>query len=50
MSKDEKKEREKMQKDYQRSQKRAMAKAARREEKDFLKRLMTVGRVIKFEV
>jgi len=30
--------------------KRAAAKAARREERDFLKRLMRAGRVIKFEV
>ena len=30
--------------------KRAAAKAARREERDFLKRLIRAGRVIKFEV
>lgn len=50
MSKDEKKERRQGEKQFKKSIKRHSMKAARAEERAFLRRLMTAGRVIKFEV
>ena len=50
MSKDEKKERAELQKNFKKSNKRAAAKAARAGDRAFLRRIMTAGRVIKFEV